>query len=197
MKISSLKFTFTSMYDYVIKLANKKNVLKYLYGLSFIEAFIFPVPPDTLLAPIALTKKYSWFKLALNTTLFSVCGGLVGYFIGSYLNEISFLNSMVNEDKLLSVKNIFLEHGVWVIIIAGFTPLPFKVATLTAGYMSLALIPFIIASIIGRGLRFFLVASIFHYFGIELANRMRKYFEYIGLLVTIFLLFFIYNKYFS
>ncbi len=197
MKISSLKFTFTSMYDYVIKLANKKNVLKYLYGLSFIEAFIFPVPPDALLAPIALTKKYSWFKLALNTTLFSVCGGLVGYFIGFYLNEISFLNSMVNEDKLLSVKNIFLEHGVWVIIIAGFTPLPFKVATLTAGYMSLALIPFIIASIIGRGLRFFLVASIFHYFGIELANRMRKYFEYIGLLVTIFLLFFIYNKYFS
>tara|TARA_B100000795_G_scaffold192378_1_gene146781 strand:- start:1055 stop:1648 length:594 start_codon:yes stop_codon:yes gene_type:complete len=197
MKISSLKFTFTSMYDYVIKLANKKNVLKYLYGLSFIEAFIFPVPPDALLAPIALTKKYSWFKLALNTTLFSVCGGLVGYFIGFYLNEISFLNSIVNEDKLLSVKNIFLEHGVWVIIIAGFTPLPFKVATLTAGYMSLALIPFIIASIIGRGLRFFLVASIFHYFGIELANRMRKYFEYIGLLVTIFLLFFIYNKYFS
>ena len=197
MKISSLKFTFTSMYDYVIKLANKKNVLKYLYGLSFIEAFIFPVPPDALLAPIALTKKYSWFKLALNTTLFSVCGGLVGYFIGSYLNEISFLNSIFNEDKLLSVKNIFLEHGVWVIIIAGFTPLPFKVATLTAGYMSLALIPFIIASIIGRGLRFFLVASIFHYFGIELANRMRKYFEYIGLLVTIFLLFFIYNKYFS
>ena len=197
MKISSLKFTFTSMYDYVIKLANKKNVLKYLYGLSFIEAFIFPVPPDALLAPIALTKKYSWFKLALNTTLFSVCGGLVGYFIGSYLNEISFLNSMVNEDKLLSVKNIFLEHGVWVIIIAGFTPLPFKVATLTAGYMSLALIPFIIASIIGRGLRFFLVASIFHYFGIELANRMRKYFEYIGLVVTIFLLLFIYNKYFT
>ena len=197
MKIFSSKFTFTSMYDYIIELANRKNVLKYLYGLSFIEAFIFPIPPDALLAPIALTKKYSWFKLALNTTFFSVCGGLVGYFIGSYLYEISFLSSMINEDKFLDVKNIFLEHGVWVIIIAGFTPLPFKVATVTAGYMSLALIPFIIASVIGRGLRFFLVASIFHYFGIELANRMRKYFEYIGLLVTIFLLFFIYYKYFA
>jgi len=184
------------MYDYVIELANKKNVLKYLYSLSFIEAFIFPVPPDILLAPIALTKKYSWLKLAFNTTLFSVCGGLVGYFIGSYLYDISFLSSIINEDKFVSVKNIFLEHGVWVIIIAGFTPLPFKVATLTAGYMSLAIIPFIIASIIGRGIRFFLVASIFHYFGLDLANRMRKYFEYIGLVVTIFLLLFIYNKYF-
>ena len=197
MKIFPLKLTFTSIYDYVIELANKKNVLKYLYGLSFIEAFIFPVPPDVLLAPIALTKKYNWFRLALNTTLFSVCGGLVGYFIGSYLYDISFLSSIINEDKFMNVKNIFLEHGVWVIIIAGFTPLPFKVATFTAGYMSLAIIPFIIASIIGRGLRFFLVASIFHYFGIELANRMRKYFEYIGLVVTIFLLLFIYNKYFT
>ena len=197
MKIFPLKLTFTSIYDYVIELANKKNVLKYLYSLSFVEAFIFPVPPDVLLAPIALTKKYSWFKLAFNTTLFSVSGGLVGYFIGSYLYDISFLSSIINEDKFMNVKNIFLEHGVWVIIIAGFTPLPFKVATLTAGYMSLAIIPFIIASIIGRGLRFFLVASIFHYFGIELANRMRKYFEYIGLVVTIFLLLFIYNKYFT
>ena len=197
MKIFHPKLTFTSIYDYIIELANKKNVLKYLYSLSFVEAFIFPIPPDVLLAPIALTKKYSWLKLAFNTTLFSVCGGLVGYFIGSYLYDISFLRSIINEDKFMNVKNIFLEHGVWVIIIAGFTPLPFKVATLTAGYMSLPLIPFIVASIIGRGLRFFLVASIFHYFGIVLANRMRKYFEYIGLVVTIFLLLFIYNKYFT
>jgi len=197
MKIFPLKLTFTSIYDYVIELANKKNVLKYLYSLSFVEAFIFPVPPDVLLAPIALTKKHSWFKLAFNTTLFSVSGGLVGYFIGSYLYDISFLSSIINEDKFMNVKNIFLEHGVWVIIIAGFTPLPFKVATLTAGYMSLAIIPFIIASIIVRGLRFFLVASIFHYFGIELANRMRKYFEHIGLVVTILFLLFIYNKYFT
>jgi len=196
-KISLSKITFTRMYDYAIVLANKNNALKYLYGLSFIEAFIFPIPPDALLAPIALTKKYNWFRLALNTTLFSVCGGLVGYFIGSYLYDIAFLSSFIDEDNFMNVKNIFLEHGVWVIIIAGFTPLPFKVATLTAGYMSLAIIPFIIASIIGRGLRFFLVASIFHYFGISLANRMRKYFEYIGLVVTIFLLFLIYNKYFT
>ena len=63
---------FTRAYDYIIELANKKNVLRYLYGLSFVESFIFPIPPDVLLAPIALTKKYNWIKLALNTTFFSV-----------------------------------------------------------------------------------------------------------------------------
>tara|TARA_B100000768_G_scaffold166769_1_gene170394 strand:- start:128 stop:700 length:573 start_codon:yes stop_codon:yes gene_type:complete len=187
---------FTNLYDYVIELANKKNVLKYLYGLSFIEAFIFPIPPDTLLAPIALTKKYNWFKLAFNTTVFSVCGGLVGYLLGSYLYEISFLSTFIDNDKFMSVKNIFIEHGVWVIIVAGFTPLPFKVATFTAGYMSLAIIPFIVASFIGRGLRFFLVAAIFHYFGIELANKMRKYFEYIGVVISVGILLIILLKYF-
>ena len=187
---------FTSMYDYVIELANKKNVLKYLYGLSFVEAFIFPIPPDSLLAPIALTKKYNWFKLAFNTTIFSVLGGLVGYLFGMYLYELSFLNTLIDENKFILVKNVFIEHGVWVIIIAGFTPLPFKVATFTAGYMSLAIIPFIVASFIGRGLRFFLVASIFHYFGIEIANRMRKYFEYIGVILSLALLLIIYVKYF-
>ena len=187
---------FTSMYDYIIELANKKNVLPYLYGLSFIESFIFPIPPDVLLAPIALTKKYNWLKLALNTTLFSVLGGLVGYTIGLYLFEISILSDLVEEEAFMSVKNLFIDNSVWIIIIAGFTPLPYKVFTVTAGYMSLALIPFIIASIIGRGLRFFLVAAIFHYFGLELANRLKKYFEYIGLLLLLLLLLIIYYKYY-
>jgi len=186
---------FTSMYDYIIELANKKNVLPYLYGLSFIESFIFPIPPDVLLAPIALTKKYNWLKLALNTTLFSVLGGLVGYTIGLYLFEISILSDLVEEEAFMNVKNLFIDNNVWIIIIAGFTPLPYKVFTVTAGYMSLALIPFIIASIIGRGLRFFLVAAIFHYFGLELANRLKKYFEYIGLLLLLLLLI-IYYKYY-
>ena len=72
-----LKLTFTSMYDYRIELANKKNVFKYLYGLSFIEAFIFPYLPIALLAPIALTKKYNWFRLALNTTFFQFAVALL------------------------------------------------------------------------------------------------------------------------
>ena len=177
-------------------MASKKNVLPYLYGLSFIESFIFPIPPDILLAPIALTKKHNWIKLAFNTTLFSVLGGLVGYVIGLYLFEISILSDFIDEEVFMSVKNLFIDNGVWIIIIAGFTPLPYKVFTVTAGYMSLELIPFIIASIIGRGLRFFLVAAIFHYFGLELANRLKKYFEYVGFLSVFLLLLIIYYKYY-
>jgi len=80
-------------------------------------------------------------------------------------------------------------------IIAGFTPLPFKAFTIIAGYMSLAIIPFILSSFIGRGLRFFLVSALFNYFGIERANRLKNYFEYLGIIFTIFLLLLIYYKF--
>lgn len=191
-----MKF-FTNIYDYVIGLAYKEKVTRYLYGLSFIESFIFPIPPDILLAPIALTKKYNWIKIAFNTTLFSVLGGLVGYIIGLYLYESSILNKIVEENIFIEVKNLFLEHGFLIMIIAGFTPLPFKAFTITAGYMSIALIPFVISSFIGRGLRFFIVAAIFHYFGLIMANRIKKYFEYIGLIITFILIYFVYLKYYN
>ena len=191
-----MKF-FTNIYDYVIGLAYKEKVTRYLYGLSFIESFIFPIPPDILLAPIALTKKYNWIKIAFNTTLFSVLGGLIGYIIGLYLYESSILNKIVEENIFIEVKNLFLEHGFLIMVIAGFTPLPFKAFTITAGYMSIALIPFVISSFIGRGLRFFIVAAIFHYFGLIMANRIKKYFEYIGLIITFILIYFVYLKYYD
>ena len=186
---------FTNIYDKVIELAYKKNVTKYLYFLSFIESFIFPIPPDVLLAPIALTKKYNWIKLAFYTTVSSVIGGLVGYILGLYLYEIALLSNIISEDVFIKVKNLFLEHGVIIMIIAGFTPLPFKAFTIIAGYMSLAIIPFILSSFIGRGLRFFLVSALFNYFGIERANRLKNYFEYLGIIFTIFLLLLIYYKF--
>ena len=187
---------FTRLYDYIILLANKKNVLRYLYMLSFIESFIFPIPPDVLLAPIALTKKYNWVKVAFYTTLCSVLGGLIGYIIGSYIDNLSILNNIISAETLLEVKNLFKEYDFLIILIAGFTPLPYKAFTITAGIASIALLPFIISSFIGRGLRFFLVAGIFHYFGLALANKIKKYFEYIGIIIIIILIYFIYYKYF-
>ena len=187
---------FTNIYDYVIKLAEKKNVTRYLYGLSFVESFIFPIPPDVLLAPIALTRKYNWILIAFNTTIFSVFGGLVGYVIGSYLYDLSILNSFIHKNNFFQAKNLFNQHGFMIIILAGFTPLPFKAFTITAGYMSIQLIPFIIASFIGRALRFFIVAAIFHYLGKSLADKLKKYFEYIGILITIMIVYIIYIKYF-
>jgi len=187
---------FTNLYNYIINLANKKNVDKYLYVLSFIESFIFPIPPDILLAPLALTKKFNWVKLAFNTTCFSVAGGIVGYVLGTYLYEVELLNNILNEEMFFEAKNLFVEYGFIIIVIAGFSPLPYKAFTITAGYMSIAIIPFIISSLIGRGLRFFMVSAIFYYFGLDLANRIKKYFEYIGVVVTIILMLIIYYKYF-
>ena len=138
--------------------------LDILYILSVIESFIFPIPPDVLLAPIALTKKYNWVKVALYTTLCSVLGGLIGYIIGSYLHNLSILNNIISEEIFLEVKNLFKEHGFLIILIAGFTPLPFKAFTITAGITSIAILPFIISSFIGRGLRFFFSGRYFSLF---------------------------------
>ena len=187
---------FTNTYEYILNFSNKEKATKYLYGLSFIESFIFPIPPDVLLAPIALTKKYSWLKIAFNTTVFSVLGGLVGYIIGLYLYELSFLNKIIDEKIFLEVKRLFNEHGIIIIIIAGFTPLPFKAFTITAGYMSLSIFPFLLASFIGRALRFFLVAGLFYYFGIKVANKIKNYFEYLGWIIISILIYAIYLKFF-
>ena len=187
---------FTTAYEYILNFSNKEKATKYLYGLSFIESFIFPIPPDVLLAPIALTKKYSWLKIAFNTTVFSVLGGLVGYVIGLYLYELSFLNKIIDEKTFLEVKRLFNEHGIIIIIIAGFTPLPFKAFTITAGYMSLSILPFLLASFIGRALRFFLVAGLFHYFGIKVANKIKNYFEYLGWIIISILIYSVYLKFF-
>ena len=187
---------FSKLFNKILDLANTKNSEKYLYFVSFIESFIFPVPPDVLLAPIALTKKIHWLKIAIYTTFYSVLGGIVGYIIGIYLYEITFFQKIINEKIFLEAKNLFLEHGFMIIFIAGFTPIPYKVFTITAGYMSIAFIPFVLASFIGRGLRFIIISGLFYYFGLKLANKLKKYFEYIGFAITIVLAYYIVIKYF-
>lgn len=186
---------FSNIYNYVIDLAKKENVLRYLYGLSFIESFIFPLPPDILLAPIALTRKYNWIRLAFFTTIYSVLGGIIGYIIGSYLFEVQLFNNIISEEKFIQAKNLFNEHGFLIIFIAGFTPIPYKAFTITAGYMSIAFIPFLAASFVGRGFRFFLVSAIFYLFGLDRANKLRNYFEYIGYVATILLIIYIFMRY--
>ena len=187
---------FTSIYDYIIGLAYREKVTRYLYGLSFIESIFFPIPPDVLLAPIALTKKYNWIKIAFYTTLYSVLGGLIGYIIGFYLYETSIFNSIIKESIFFEVKDLFDKHGVIIMIIAGFSPLPFKAFTITAGYMSLPIFLFVFSSFIGRSLRFFLVAALFHYLGESIANKIKKYFEYIGWTIVIISFYIIFLKYF-
>ena len=142
---------------------------RYLLGsVSFIESIFFPIPPDVILIPMVLSNRFNWLNLAFITTITSVIGGVFGYYLGSFLfNEINIYiieYGYMNDFNL--VKNIFIEYGIIVLFISGFTPVPYKIFTIAAGFMSLNIFMFVIVSLFGRGLRFYLVAY--------LSNRYRE-----------------------
>jgi len=169
---------------------------KHLLGfVSFIESIFFPIPPDLILIPMVLSKKFDWMRLALLTTLTSVLGGILGYYIGIFLfNEI---NIYIIEYGYLNdfnfVKNIFIEYGVLVLFISGFTPIPYKIFTITAGFMAVNIFMFIGVSIIGRGLRFYLVAYLTNKYREDINLYLGKYLLQITALVLI--VFLIYKLY--
>ncbi|MFQ3207861.1 MAG: membrane protein YqaA with SNARE-associated domain [Glaciecola sp.] len=157
----------------------------------------FPIPPDVMLAPMALSQPQKAWRFALTTTVASVIGGILGYLLGYFAFE-SFIQPVVvdmgYQDKLAHATLWFKEYGVWVVFLAGFSPIPYKVFTISAGFLHMALIPFIIASTIGRGMRFFLVAALMKYGGPMMEAKLKKYIEIIGwgtvvLAVALYLIF--------
>jgi membrane protein YqaA with SNARE-associated domain len=143
----------------------------------------FPIPPDVMLAPMALSQPQKAWRFALVTTVASVIGGILGYLLGYFAFE-TFIQPVVidmgYQDKLAQATLWFKEYGIWVVFIAGFSPIPYKVFTLSAGFLHMPLIPFIIASTIGRGMRFFLVAALMKYGGPIVETKLKKYIEIIG-----------------
>jgi membrane protein YqaA with SNARE-associated domain len=174
---------FETCYDLCLKWAQHKHAEKYLAGLSFSESMFFPVPPDVMLAPMALSQPQKAWRFAAITTIASVLGGIMGYALGYFAFE-SLIQPLVIEmgyqDKLTKATSWFSEYGVWVVFLAGFSPIPYKVFTISAGFLQMAIIPFIIASAIGRGLRFFLVAALMKYGGPMMERKLKKYIEIIG-----------------
>ena len=150
---------FSNIYKKVIELAKHRHAEYYLGGLSFAESSFFPIPPDVMLMPMSLARPDSWIRFALLTTIMSVLGGIVGYFIGVWAFEWleSILTTGGYADKFEQATNLFNKWGVAAILVAGFSPIPYKLFTITAGLLSMAFLPFVIASAIGRGARFFLV----------------------------------------
>ena len=183
---------FGWLYDRAIHWSRHPHAPRYLVGLTFAESSFFPVPPDVMLAPMVLARRErAWYFAAL-TTGASVLGGLFGYLIGMYLyaqvgeRVVQFYNA---EEAFSEIHNWFEAYGIWIILVAGFTPLPYKLFTITAGILSMALIPFLFFSLVGRGARFFLVAA-FIFWGGELLERLiRKYIDLIGWVVFISLVF--------
>lgn len=177
---------FSNIYKKVIELAKHRHSEYYLGGLSFAESSFFPIPPDMMLMPMSLARPDHWFRFALLTTVASVLGGILGYLIGIWAYEWleSILTTGGYADKFEAAKGLFNTWGVWAILVAGFSPIPYKLFTITAGLLSMAFLPFVIASAIGRGARFFLVAGLVAKAGPRMEPTILKYIEWLGWLVV-------------
>ena len=174
---------FETMYDTVMRFSRRREAPYYLSLLSFVESFILPFPPpDVMLAPMSLARPAQAMKFAALTLFFSVLGGLVGYLIGAFLFELvePYILAWGYQARFDTVMLWFGQWGFWAVLVAGFSPVPYKIFTIAAGVLSLALLPFVLASILGRGLRFFLLAWCLAKFGPAIEPRLVRYIEYIG-----------------
>jgi membrane protein YqaA with SNARE-associated domain len=174
---------FEACYELCLKLASHRHAQKYLAGLSCAESMFFPIPPDVMLAPMVISQPNKAWRFAFITTMASVIGGVLGYLLGYFAFETVIepvIVEMGYQDTITQATRWFKEYGVWIVFLAGFSPIPYKVFTLTAGFLHMALVPFIIASSVGRGLRFFLVAALMKYGGTVMERKLKKHIEIIG-----------------
>jgi membrane protein YqaA with SNARE-associated domain len=173
---------FKPIYDRMLEWAKHRHAAKILGGLSFAESSFFPIPPDVMLAPMCLADRSKAWRFAFITTATSLAGGVAGYFIGYYLfaSIEGWLQTSHYWDAYLKGRDWFASYGVWAVFIAGFSPIPYKVFTITAGAVALNLPGFILASLIGRGARFYLVAGLIVAGGDSMESMLPRYIERIG-----------------
>ena len=174
---------FQPCYDLALRWSKHPAASRYLALLSFAESVIFPIPPDVMLAPMSLSQPSRAWYFALITTLASIVGGVAGYLLGFFAFDTllqPFIESSGYAHKLETAIGWFETYGVWVVFLAGFSPIPYKVFTISAGVLQMAFLPLLIASAIGRGARFFLVATLMKWGGARMEEQLRKYVEVLG-----------------
>ena len=187
---------FSALYEWTMRWAEHRLAPKALALLTFAESVFFPIPPDVLLAPMVLAKPHKAWSLAALTTTASVVGGIVGYILG-YLMFEPWIQPIITElgyqGRFDEVVDWFIQWGFWVVFLAGFTPIPYKLFTVSAGFLHMAFLPFLFASAVGRGMRFFLVAGLIHWGGEKMEKKLRQWVDVLGwaviLLVVIIYLF--------
>ena len=188
---------FKELYNKTIQLAGHKRSKSILGFMSFIESFVFPIPPDVLIIPMTIARKQEWIKIALIATVGSVLGACLGYFIGYvFFYEIGIkIFEIYRVDNISFLKDKVSSDGgilAWITLlaIAGFSPIPFKLLTITSGFVHFNIFYFVIVSLITRGFRFFLIAFLIGNFGLAMKKliekRMLKFSIIISLLLIIF-----------
>ena len=178
---------FTRLYDASLRWSRHRHAPRYLGALSFAESSFFPIPPDVMLMPMCLAAPQHALRLATITTLASVAGGMAGYAIGYFALE--WVQPLIGEggrwaEAYATASGWFDRYGFWAVLIAGFSPVPYKVFTISAGALSMAFLPFLLASAVGRGARFFLVAGLLAWGGAAMETRIRSWVEGIGWLLV-------------
>ncbi len=178
---------FAPLYERVLKWSRHRHAERYLGAMSFAESSFFPIPVDVMLAPMVLAARERWVRLATIATLFSVLGGLAGYGIGYGLFDAiePWLQQSHYWGAYQTSRGWFDEYGVLVVFVAGFSPIPYKVFTIAAGVAALSLPGFLIASLIGRAGRFFLVGGLVRAGGQNLEDGLAKHVERVGWAVVI------------
>lgn len=196
------------LYHWVADRAERPHASRTLFFISFAEASFFPIPPDVLLIPLCMGAHRRWWKFALNCSVGSILGGVAGFLIGQYafdligskLIDLTAAISSHNSQELLETARYWFNEkelagfliGPWAVGMAGFTPIPFKVFTIAAGFFDMAFLPFVIASTISRSLRFFIVAGIisigYEKYGDRLKLFIDKYFNWLAIAFVILLI---------
>tara|TARA_A100001011_G_C13961127_1_gene695329 strand:+ start:113 stop:718 length:606 start_codon:yes stop_codon:yes gene_type:complete len=187
---------FTQLFNKCLKLAAHKNSNYFLGIISFIESSFFPIPPDVMIAPMAIAKKKDFFKIFLIATIFSVLGGILGYILGAFFFDfaMNIVEFYKYEREMIDIKNALSKGDgfyTWlaILFLAGFTPLPYKVFTIASGLIGFNLLVFILISFISRGLRFFLVSYLSSKFGESFTNYMnqhgQRWFTILGIIIVL------------
>jgi membrane protein YqaA with SNARE-associated domain len=190
---------FSNLYQKSLKLAAHKSSKFFLAIVSFAESSFFPVPPDIMIVPMVISKKNDYIKIFLIATVFSALGGLLGYLIGSTFLDLSMnvIQFYGYEEKVLNLKNDLTSGGGYYIFLgalflAGFTPLPFKVFTITSGIIGFNVVIFFIICLVSRGIRFFAVSYLSYKFG-HIFNKFMekeasKWFVIVGLVIVVIII---------
>lgn len=180
-----------SIYDYMLKLSASKNAMFFLFLVAFAESSFFPIPPDIMLIPMVLAMPKNAFKIAGLATVASVLGGYLGYLIGAGFFELiaePILNMYNAMDKFKEFETYYHEYGAWIVFGAGITPFPYKIITIASGAVHLNLIVFTVASVLARGIRFYLVAWLLKKYGEPMKVFIEKNLGWLSILFLVLLI---------